>query len=479
MTKKTKIIATIGPASESAERIELLIQSGVNLFRFNLKHNNYDWHKEVMARVRKTAKALNANIGILADLQGPELRIGQFSTGNAKETFELDQIVYISKTLENAKKRKELTIEFPKLDLVDGLEKNSLIMIDDGKAVFRVLEVYPNELKTSVEDGEILGTRKSVTIPNANINVPTLMEKDLADVEFSIKQDVDFLALSFVRDRADIIALKDLIKEHKGKQQIIAKIETAKSIENMSEIIEEVDAVMVARGDLGIEIPIEKVPSVQEYLINLCREKAKPVIVATQMLLSMVENPIPSRAEVSDIAHSVSQGTDCLMLSEETTTGKHPVKAVGSMAKIARYNETRLYKEEISYDIKSFEDVIIDSAKNFSQLKNENIASEELVGYIVFTESGKSARLLSRYRPNLPIFVFTTHEHVYHQLSLSYGITAFNLKLEKNPVTNIKNALEILKSSNLISKNDKLLAVFGNNVGEPGGNNSLSVIEVD
>ena len=474
INKKTKIIATIGPASESPEKIETLIHSGVNLFRFNLKHNDYEWHKEVMHRVRTVAKKLNVNIAILADLQGPELRIGQFSTGNPKEDLHEEQIVYIAKTLE--KKRKELTIEFPKLDLVENIEKNGLIMIDDGKAVFRILEVGVNELKTIVEDGEYLGVRKSVTIPNAHINVPTLMEKDLKDVEFSISQHVDFLALSFVRDAADIIALKNLIKQHNGTQQVIAKIETAISIENMPEIIEETDAVMVARGDLGIEIPIEKVPSVQEYLINLCREKAKPVIVATQMLLSMVENPIPSRAEVSDIAHSVGQGTDCLMLSEETTTGKHPVKAVNSMAKIARYNENRLYKDTITYDIKSFEDVIIDSARNFSGLPEKY--KDELAGYIVFTESGKSARLLSRYRPNLPIFVFTTHKEIYHQLALSYGITAFNLKLEKNPVTNIKNALEILKEGNYIAHSDKLITIFGNNVGEPGGNNSLSIVEV-
>ena len=351
--KKTKIIATIGPASESTEKIETLIQSGVNLFRFNLKHNDYVWHKKVMERVRTTAKKLETNIGIIADLQGPELRIGQFSTGNQKESLQIDQIVYIAKSL-TASQHKELTVEFPKLDLVENIEKNGLIMIDDGKAVLRVLDVNPDELKTVVEDGEELGTRKSVTIPNAHINVPTLMEKDLKDVAFSIEQNVDFLALSFVRDGADIRALRDLIKEHKGTQQIIAKIETAKSIENMPEIMEETDAVMVARGDLGIEIPIEKVPSIQEYLINFCREKSKPVIVATQMLLSMVENPIASRAEVSDIAHSVSQGTDCLMLSEETTTGKHPVKAVTSMSKIAKYNENRLYKGAISYDIKSF-----------------------------------------------------------------------------------------------------------------------------
>ena len=211
INKKTKIIATIGPASESPEKIETLIHSGVNLFRFNLKHNDYEWHKEVMHRVRTVAKKLNVNIAILADLQGPELRIGQFSTGNPKEDLHEEQIVYIAKTLE--KKRKELTIEFPKLDLVENIEKNGLIMIDDGKAVFRILEVGVNELKTIVEDGEYLGVRKSVTIPNAHITVPTLMEKDLKDVEFSISQHVDFLALSFVRDAADIIALKNLIKQ--------------------------------------------------------------------------------------------------------------------------------------------------------------------------------------------------------------------------------------------------------------------------
>ena len=474
--KKTKIIATIGPASESPEKIETLIRSGVNIFRFNLKHNDYEWHRTVMERVRKIAQDINVNIGIMADLQGPELRIGNFSTGNPKETLEQDQIVYVAQNLNNTS-HKELTIEFPKIDLVEGIEKNGLIMIDDGKVVLRVIDITSNEIKTIVEDGDILGTRKSVSIPNANINVPTLMEKDLNDVEFSVKQNVDFLALSFVRNAEDIRTLRDLINKHKGRQHIVAKIETAKAIEEMKEIIEETDALMVARGDLGVEIPIEKVPSIQEYLINLSREKAKPVIVATQMLLSMVENPIPSRAEVSDIAHSVGQGTDCLMLSEETTTGKYPVKAVSSMAKIAKFNENRLYKGIISYDIKSFEDVIIDSARNFSELP-ENY-QQELAGYLVFTESGKSARLLSRYRPNLPIYVFTPRKETYHQLSMSYGIRSFNMELDKNPVLNIKNALNILKKENLTMHGDKLITIFGNNVGEPGGNNSLSLVDVD
>lgn len=470
--KKTKIIATLGPVTETKSQIQKLITAGVNVFRFNLKHNNYDWHHNLLKIVRETAREMDVEVGTIADLQGPELRIGIFEN-DQKVTFEQNQEVYLTpQTLPN-----KICIPFKDINLIYGLTKGQKIFIDDGKVELEYLSHTDKYIKTIVTEGGTIGSRKSVSIPGADIRVDTLMPKDKADVDFAIANNMDFIALSFVRDAHDITTLRKLIKAKKGNQQIISKIETLKAIQNLKEVVAASDVIMVARGDLGVEIPFEKVPKLQEIMIQECKEQYKPVIVATQMLMSMMKNPLPSRAEVSDIANAVFQQTDCLMLSDETTIGEHAIKAVHTMAKIARFNENQSENLLNISNFKSdtFEELLIAASVKLS-LENPKQEKSQIKGYIVFTESGKSARVLSRFRSTLPIFAFTKHQTIANQLTMSYGVTPFVLNLQKNPVINIQNAITILKTKRMVEKGDLLVAVFGNNVGEPGANNTISLV---
>lgn len=473
--KKTKIIATIGPASETKAELHRLITAGVNVFRFNLKHNDYTWHRETIQRVREVAKEMDIEVGIFADLQGPELRIGMFPDNIEKITLEEGQEVYLSPEFISGK----FCIPFNEIDLIEDLNPGQHIFIDDGKIELEYISRTPKYIKTKVLDGGALGPRKSVSIPGATINVPTLMPKDKRDIDFAITADVDFIALSFVRDGQDITTLRKMIHAKGGNQKIISKFETLKAVENMKDIVKESDVVMVARGDLGVEIPFEKVPKIQDQLITECRKEAKPVIVATQMLMSMINNPMPSRAEVADISHAVMQKTDVLMLSDETTIGKYPVKAVQTMSKIARFNEH--YEEVIpevgDYESHTFEELLIASS---IRLAKEIPDSEQakIKGYIVFTESGKSARVLSRFRSVFPIYAFSEHLHTVRQLTMTYGVTPYKIHLHKNPVTNIRKAIDLLKEKHHIDPGDKIIVVFGQNIGEPGANNTISIVGI-
>jgi len=482
--KKTKIVATIGPATESVENLERLFSAGVNIFRMNLKHNTHDWHAEIIKRIRTISDKKDIKVGILADLQGPELRIAGFNTKENTVNLLKDQIVtLIEKFDQKSFKTTDIEMEFPKIQCVENLSKGMDISIDDGKIVLEVLEIKPKSIKAKVIDGGELSIKKSISIPEAFINVETLTEKDLGDIDFAVKANVDLIALSFVRDAKDIATLRKEIKKRKGTQMIIAKIENLMGVNNIEEIMKETDGVMVARGDLGIEVPMERVPSIQQKLIIAARHESKPVIVATQMLMSMVREPTPTRAEVSDIAHAVFDGTDALMLSEETTAGNFPIKAVEMMAKTAKYNEnhsadTKKFVNDL-FQTKTFEELLIESSIKFSQEESLSAESSKVKGYMVFTESGKSARLLSRYRTHLPVFSFATSDEVCRQLCLSFGVQSFNLKLKSDPVDNIKNALKLLKETKRVDKGDKLIIIFGSNVGEAGGNNTLSIVTVD
>lgn len=472
MIQKTKIVTTIGPATEDITTLESLIRSGVSIMRLNLKHNNYEWHSNMVEKIRKVSKKLNTTIGIMADLQGPELRTGEFANGY--ETLSLkpkDEVIFGKTNPGNT-----LYIPFNRLENIIGLKKDHIIFVDDGKIELKVTEVKKDYVKTVVINGGILGNKKSISIPNTNINVPTLTDKDKKDVSFSVKMDVDFIAISFVRSKDDLINLKKLIKKDGGNQAVVSKIETLQAIENFSDILDESDAIMIGRGDLGVEVPIERVPKIQKKLIRDCRDNAKPVIVATQMLKSMVESPVPTRAEVADIANAVFDKTDALMLSEETTIGKYPIKTVNMMSKLARYNENIPFVDDITYEPKSYEDIIITSSVRLGVEKPKK--EKQAKGYIVFTESGHSVRMLSRFRVQLPIYAFSAHKRVTNTLSMSWGVVPFNTRLYKNPVTNIKNALYILKVNNIVEKGDKLIVIFGNHVGIKEANNSLSVVVV-
>ena len=472
MTQKTKIIATLGPSSESEKVLENLLLSGASVFRFNLKHNNHEWHRNLAHKLRLISKRLNKNIALMADLQGPELRIGILPNNVEKIILIENQEVILSEKVET----KAIWIPFSQIKFVKNLSAGQTIYIDDGKIELEVTSVKPDKIITIVKQGGGLGNKKSVSIPQATIDIPTLMPKDKEDVKFAVAEEFEYVALSFVRNGADITTLRSLIKKLGGNQSIIAKVETLKSIENIDEIIKESDGIMVARGDLGVEIPIEKVPRIQKELILASRINFKPVIVATQMLLSMVTNSTPSRAEVADIANSVFDKTDSIMLSEETAIGLHPVKVVTTMSKIARYNEMHEFVDDLVLKPTSFEEIVIAASIKFSrQSPNE---TDNIKGYIIFTESGKSARVLSRFRPPLPIYAFSSHPSVIRKLALSYGVSGYNMALHKNPVNNIKKALKILQKEKVMNAGDKLISIFGNNVGVPESNNTISIVSV-
>lgn len=470
MIQKTKIVATLGPATEKESDIENLIKSGVSVFRLNLKHNDHSWHQEMIVKIKKISNKLDRNISIIADLQGPELRTQKFD--NAENAINLktgDQVIFGNQPIKNY-----LYIPFYDLDKVDGIKKGHLVFIDDGKVELKVISVGQGNLKAEVINGGTLGGRKSISIPNTKINLPTLTDKDKNDLKFAISMDTDYLSISFVRTGSDVKALRNMIKKEGGNQLIISKIETLQAIEDFDEILEESDAIMIGRGDLGVEIPIEKVPRVQKELIQRCREKAKPVIVATQMLKSMVTSPIPTRAEVADIANAVFDKTDALMLSEETTIGEYPIKTVSTMSKIARYNEISNYINDIEFEPSTYEEIIISSSVTLGVDKPSK--EDNVSGYIVFTESGKSAKTLSRFRLQLPIYAFSHNKRAVSTLPLSWNVRSFYTRLHKNPITNIKNALYILKVNNIINSGDKFIVIFGNHVGIPEANNSLSIV---
>jgi len=472
MTQKTKIVATLGPATENPKILEHLIKSGVTVVRLNLKHNNYEWHKHMVYKIRAISKKLDTTIAIMADLQGPELRTGNYPNGSDSLTVNpKDKVIFGKKNVKS-----ELFIPFDKLDSVHDLKPGHIIFIDDGKIELKVIKVKKEYVETVVINGGMLGNRKSISIPNTEIRIPTLTEKDKKDVTFSVDMDVDFLAISFVRSKEDLIALRGLIKKDNGNQLIISKIETLQSIENFDSILDNSDGIMIGRGDLGVEVPIERVPKIQKQLIKKCRDKAKPVIVATQMLKSMVQSPIPTRAEVADIANAVFDKTDALMLSEETTIGQYPIKVVNTMSKLARYNENMPFIDDVNYEPSTYEEIIIASSVRLGVKKPTK--EDQAKGYIVFTESGKSARALSRFRVQLPIFAFSAYKRVTNSLAMSWGVRAYHTKLHKNPVTNLKNALYILKVNKVVNKGDKLIVIFGNHVGVREANNSLSVVVV-
>lgn len=473
MTQFSKIIATVGPSTTSPETIKKLIEAGVSVFRFNLKHNTHNWHLKVASDVRKASKELTVKTALMADLQGPELRTGIFENQIKKIQLHKEQTIVLSKNLLT---KNAIHIPFDYVANIHDIKKGTNIFIDNGTIHILATKIGDSYIAGVVKEGGPLGIQKSVSIPKATIDVPTLTAKDKKDITFALTHNFDYIALSFVRNEKDVINLKTAIKRLGGGQKVISKIETVKAVENFDAILKESHSIMVARGDLGIEIPIERLPKLQKELIKKCRNASKPIIVATQMLKSMVTEPIPTRAEVADIANAVFDKTDALMLSEETAIGNLPIKSVSMMSKIARYNENYKFEDDIIKTPESDEEIIISSSIRFTKQHPNN--KNGIKGYVVFTESGRSARMLSRYRAPLPIYAFTTHITVSNQLALSYGVIPINIKLQEDPVKNIRNAINLLKDTHFVDGDDRLIVIFGNNVGVPESNNNLSIVRV-
>lgn len=465
---KTKVVATLGPASNSATVIKKLIRAGVNVARLNFSHGDHEIHKDSLDHFREAAKSLKTHAGILQDLSGPKIRVGEFENG--KEILKKGQIF----TLTNKKflgTKEKAFVNYKRLP--KEVKKGSPIMIFDGKIHLEVVNVTENDIVCKVLVGGEISNRKGVNVPGANLSLSSLTAKDKKDVLFGIKHKVEFVALSFVRRAKDVRDLRKILVAGKSKAMIVSKIETQEAVENIDEIIKESDGVMVARGDLAVEIGPEFVPTVQKSIIEKCNTLGKPVITATQMLDSMENAPVPTRAEVSDVANAILDGTDAIMLSGETATGDYPVEAVEVMSRIAETTEEKYKNTNLEYlgDSKHTTDAVTSAVVRIAN----NVRARTIVA---LTASGFTPRLVSRYKPHHAIVAISSNDFVCNQLSISYGVESLCVEISDDHCGRVEDISKIVRSKRLASKGEKVVISAGIKPGKAKGTNMLFVIKV-
>lgn len=468
--KKTKIVATMGPSSASSrEVLEKMILAGVNVCRLNFSHGTHADHLRTIEMIRSINKEKGTHISILADLQGPKIRIGEVENNQA-ELVEGEKLIITTKECTGTKDKVYLTYsEFPK-DVSIG----DNVLLDDGKLRLKVTNTnQKDEVETVVLNGGNLSSKKGVNLPNTKISLPCITEKDAKDLEFALEQHVDWVGLSFVRSARDIIELKHIIANRKAHAKVIAKIEKPEAIEDIEDIIKATDALMVARGDLGVEVPMETVPNLQKMMIKKCRKYAKPTIVATQMMESMITNFTPTRAEVNDVANAVLDGADAVMLSGETSIGKYPVEVIEAMTKIVNEvekNEEIYHKEELPE--KNQDRFISDSiCFNATRLAQR----VEAAGIITMTFSGYTAYKISSQRPKSHTFVFTINKQILTQLSLVWGVQGYYYDKMVSTDHTISDSKYILKKKGLIAEGDLVINIASVPIEEKGKSNMVKL----
>lgn len=466
MKKATKVIATIGPATESKEIIRELIENGMNVARFNTKHSTPDWHNERIHRVREVANEMGVSIGILLDLQGPEVRIDL----PREEAFEVkvDENVIFSSNITTEGER---TAYVPQL-VINSLSPESLILLDDGACELIVTEVNQDHFVAKALNNCHVQHRKTMNTPGTILDMPSITDRDRSYLDEVDMKLVDFIGLSFVRDKEDIDILRDEMTQRQISADVVAKIENQAALDNIDEIVETADSVMIARGDLGVEVRYQELVYWQRVIIEKCRQAAKPVITATQMLKSMVTNPRPTRAEVSDVAHAIYDGTDSVMLSEETTIGKYPVKAVRTQSEIAIFNEQHTKLEMIwPANTSSSLDITSNAA-------NLLIHTKQKIDVIVcLTETGRTAQLLSRFRPKQPIFAVTHDPLTYQKLSMVYGVEPYLFDFPEGKVEVDQDLIDRFVNSGMEISGMTILMIHGSEWQRPGLTNTLSLIK--
>ena len=473
--KKTKIVATVGPACDSYEGLLNLVKAGVNVFRLNFSHGAYEDKKQVIERIREIMKKEPFNIAILGDLQGPKLRVGELEHGKLDLIPGMEIIFTAEKMVGNAEK---IYVSYP--SLAADVKEGERIFLDDGKMEVQVREILnEKEIKIRVTLGGTLLPKKGVNLPDSALTMPSLTEKDRADLDFIIEQDLDWVALSFVRKAIDITELKQIIKEKNSKIKVIAKIEMPEALKNLRDIILESDGVMVARGDLGVEIPIEQVPVVQKDIIRKCMHRAKPVIVATQMMESMMDRTKPNRSEVSDVANAVLEGADAVMLSGETAMGSYPTLVVETMSKIIMNVEGSVYDYNRDDILKPqpHSPSFLSDATCYSACKLANDAQADAI--IGMTQSGYTAFMLSSYRPKSPLYIFSKEKTLISQLSLSWGVRAFYYAEEDSLDDIIFDQIEILKNRGFINAGDVVVNTGSTPVDQHLPTNIVKITKVD
>jgi len=452
-TSKTKIIATIGPASSSENRLRELIISGIDMCRLNFSHGSYDQHEEVIQRIRKLNEELDTHVAILADLQGPKIRLGEME----KEGVSIDdggKIIFTNKDIRGNNEKVHIKYN----DLPKDIKKGDTILIDDGKLKFIVESTnLKTEIYAKTIHGGSLYSRKGVNLPDTIISLPSLTDKDIEDVHFILDHDLDWIALSFVRWANDIKVLKEIISARNKRAMVVAKIEKPEALQEIDGIIDEADAVMVARGDLGVEVSFEKVPYIQKQIVQKCIQKSTPVIIATQMLETMITNFRPTRAEANDVANAVFDCADTVMLSGETSIGKYPVEAIKNMQKIIDYAEETEFvlKHEHLPNIDSVTYIPDSVCFNASRMADQAGAK----AIIAFAVIPQTAFRLASNRSKAPIYVFTSDSKLICQLSIIWGVRAFYMDKECDAENAVAFSLDTLKEKGLIETGDVVVHV--------------------
>ena len=470
--RRTKIIATLGPACTDKETLSAMIDAGMDVARLNFSHADHPTHEKSLKTVRELNKEKGTHIAILQDLQGPKIRIGIL-----KEEVPIkpgDRITIRSDIKNQTSKAIPIVYDTFAQDVQEG----DIILIDDGKIECKIVATdKAHEVILEVVHGEVIKSRKGVNLPTTNISVPTITEKDFKDIDFAIKHNVEWLALSFVRTADDIRVLKELIRLKNGSSRIIAKIEKPEALKNIEEIIHSADGIMIARGDLGVEIPMEEVPAWQKRIVKMCNMLSKPVIVATQMMESMITSPRPTRAEANDVANALVDGADAVMLSGETSVGKYPVRVVESMDKILssveKEDDSIYYKllDNHSPEAEPLSSSIITTA---CKLANETNAS----AIIGMTYSGYTALELSRCRPKAHIYAFTHNKAILNTLNLVWGIKAFYYDKSESTDQTIQDVHEILKKNGLVSPGDIIINTGSMPLHEQGLTNMIKISRI-
>lgn len=464
--KKTKIVCTIGPATESLEKMTELTNAGMNVMRLNFSHDGFDEHQKRLDTIRQVMKKTGKTVAVLQDLCGPKIRIGTFKD---KMIMLHEGQTFILTTDECEGNETRVQINYPQLP--KEVKKGTIIMLQDGSKRLEVVEVKGNDIVTKVMIGGRLSGRKGVNVPGANLSLGALTEKDKADLEFGIKNKIDFVALSFVRRASDIADLRKILDDAKSRAHIIAKIETPEALDCLDEIIAAADGIMIARGDLAIEIPAEEVPLVQKLIISKCNAIGKPVITATQMLESMVKNPVPTRAEVSDIANAIIDGTDAIMLSEETALGDFPVEAVEVMTKVAQKVESEVYTRDTIAEYDSSHGVT-DVVSQSAVRATHNVGAKLIVA---LTRSGRSARMIARYRPAESILALSDNPDDVAKLMLTFGCYPMPAPTFKTVAEIMEIVRSVTLDKELAQKGDKVVIVAGMPFGTSNDTNMILV----
>ncbi|MCB0391103.1 MAG: pyruvate kinase [Bdellovibrionales bacterium] len=467
--RRAKIVATIGPSTNSKENLKKAIEAGMNVARLNFSHGKHEDHLQVIKYIREISRELKAPVTILQDLQGPKIRVGHFK--NDKITLIEGSEIKISPKYEIGDEN-HIPSDFAELPQV--CNKGTKILLDDGLLELNVLAVNGDEVIAKVIHGGILKNRKGMNLPGVTLPVDCLTDKDLIDLEFGLANKVDYVALSFVRYSSDIKKLKDIIKEKNPGTRVVAKIEMLEALENLEEIVDESDAVMVARGDLAVEVGQSQLPGFQKRIIRICNQKKKPVITATQMLDSMVENPRPTRAEITDVANAVIDGTDALMLSAESASGKYPFKCISTMHEII----CEVERDKDLYYKFSIEDKFNEVAEAISASACLSAYKLDATAIVCLTSSGKTSTLISSFRPQCRIIAVTHIEETLNRLELVWGIQTFSIKPYRSTDEAMFQIEEILLKYKLVNVGDKVILTLGVPVLEQAKTNSMRVYTI-